>query len=142
MPESCPKAKAKILINPFFPPPPAVNLSDIETSPNYLPSYHTGKITVLEIYSTILESIFKKAVGEDSIPNLILKFLIDSLLLHLYWIFNKCLDTGFYPTHFWSLIIVVFCTFGKPNYTTAKAYHPISLLNTCNVVTRDWLTGS
>ncbi len=129
MPES-PKAKAEILINRFFPPPSTVNLSDIETLPNYLPSYHTGKITVHEIRSTILGSIFKKAPGEDGIPKLILKLLIDSLLPHLYRIFNKCLDTGFFPMHFRSSITVVFHKPGKLDYTTAKAYHPIALLNT------------
>lgn len=96
MPESCPKAEAEILINRFFPPPPTVDLSNIETLLNYLPSYHTGKITVHEIRSTILGSISKKVPGEDGIPNLILKLLIDSLLPHLsdlqqmprYWILS------------------------------------------------------
>ena len=130
MPESCPKAKAEILINRFFPPPPTVDLSDIKTPPNYLSSYHIGKITVHEIRSTILGSISRKAPGEDGIPNLILKLLIDSLLPHLYRIFNKCLDTGFCPTHFRSSITVVLRKLGKPDYTTAKAYRPIALLNT------------
>ena len=130
MPESCPKAKAEILINRFFPPPSTVDLFDIKTPPNYLPSYHTGKITVHEIRSTILGSISKKVPGEDGIPNLVLKILIDSLLPHLYQIFNKCLDTGFCPTHFRSSITVVLRKPGKPNYTTAKAYRPIALLNT------------
>lgn len=119
MPESCPKAKAEILINRFFRPPPIVDLSDIETPPNYLPSYHTGRITVHEIRSTILGSISKKAPGEDGIPNLILKLLIDSLLPHLYRIFNECLNTGFCPTHFQYSITVVLRRPGKPDYTTA-----------------------
>lgn len=123
--ESCPKAKAKILINRFFLPLPAVDLSDIETPPNYLPSYHTGKITVHEIRSIILGSISKKAPGEDGIPNLILKLFIDSLLPHLYQIFNKCLDTGFCPTHLRISITVVLRKPGKPDYTTAKAYAPL-----------------
>ncbi len=130
MPESYPKAKAEILINRFFPPPPMVNLSDIETLPNYLPSYHTGKITVHEIRSTILGSISKKVPGKDSIPNLILKLLIHSLLPYLYRIFNKYLDTGFCPTHFRSSITVILRKPGKPDYTTAKPYRPIALLNT------------
>ncbi len=130
MPESCLKAKAEILLNWFFLLPLTVDLSDIEILPNYLPSYHTGKITVHEICSTILGSISKKAPGEDGIPNLILKLLIDSLLPHLYRIFNKCLDTGFCPIHFWSSITVVFRKPGKPDYITAKAYRPIALLNT------------
>lgn len=130
MPESCPKAKAEILINRFFPPLPAVDLSDIEAPPNYLPSYHTGKVTVHEIRSTILGSISKKTPGEDVILNLILKLLIDSLLPYLYRIFNKCLDTGFCLTHFWSSITVVLRKSGKRDYTTAKVYRPIALLNT------------
>ncbi len=59
-----------------------------------------------------------------------MKLLIDSLLPYLYQIFNKCLDTGFCSTHFRSSITVVFRKPGKPDYTTAKAYRPIALLNT------------
>ena len=128
--ELCPKAKTKILINRFFPPPPIVDLSDIETPPNYFPSCHTERITVHEIRSTILGSISKKAPSEDSIPNLILKLLIDLLLPHLYRIFNKFLNTGFCPKHFRSSITIVLQKPGKPDYTTAKAYRPIALLNT------------
>lgn len=130
MPESCSKTKAKILINRFFPPPLAVNLFDIKTPLNYLSNYHIGKITFHEIRSTILGSISEKTPGKNGIPNLILKLLIDSLLPHPYRIFNKCLDTGFCPTHFRSSIIVVLRKPGKTDYTTAKACRPIALLNT------------
>lgn len=92
--ETCPKAKAKILINRFFPPPPTADLSDIGTAPQYRPCYQTGKITVHEIRSAILGSISKKAPGEDGIPNSILKLLISPLLPHLYRIFNENLSLG------------------------------------------------
>lgn len=129
-PESCPKAKAQIWIDRFFSPPPAIDLSDIETAPPYHPSYHTGKITVYEIRSTILGSISKKALGKDGIPSYILKLVIDALLPHSYRIFNACLDTGFFPTHFRALVTVVLRKPGKPDYTLAKAYRPIVFLNT------------
>lgn len=116
MPESCPKAKAKILINWIFPPPPAVDPSDIKTPPNYPRNYYTGKISNHEIQSTILGSISKKAPDENDIPYLILKLLIDSLLLHLYQIFYDCLDTEFYLTHFRFSIAAIIRRPGKPDY--------------------------
>lgn len=127
--ESCSKAKAEILINRFFPLPSVVNFSDIEIPSYYFFSYHIGKITIHKICSTIVESISKKTPGEDNIFNLILKLFIDSLLLHLYQIFNKCINTGFCPTHFWFSITLVFCKPGKPDYTIAKVYRLIALLN-------------
>lgn len=100
MPKSNLKAKAKSLINQFFLLLLVVNLFDIEIIPNYLFSYHIEKITVYKIRPTMLKPISQKALGENDISNLILKFFIDFLLPHLYQIFNKCLDTRFYLIYF------------------------------------------
>lgn len=82
-----------------------------------------------KICLTILDFIFKKALGKNNIPNLILKLFINFLLSHLYQIFNKCLNMRFCLIHFWSSITVVLCKLEKPDYITAKAYHSIALLN-------------
>ena len=130
VPKSCPKAKAKILINRFSLPLQQLTFSILKHHQITLKATIQGKITIHKIQSTILGSISKKATGEDGILNLILKLLIDLLLPHLYRIFNNCLNAGFCPTHFWSSITVVIRKPRKPDYTIAKVYCPIALLNT------------
>ena len=128
-PETDPVKKAQILLNQFFPPPPNADLSDTQGF-EYEQGFDTGNITMHEIHQSILMAISDKAPGEDGIPNRILKSIIDLILPHLYVIFNACLSTGYCPTHFRSSITVVLRKPGKPDYTIAKAYRPIALLNT------------
>lgn len=122
-----PRVQAQILIDRVFPPPPVVDLSDslIITQVIILERLLWTKYT----HSTILGSIWKKVSGEDSIPNLILKLIIDVLLPHLYRIFNACLDIGFRPTHFRASVTIVLRKPGRSDYTVAKAYRPIALFN-------------
>lgn len=51
------------------------------------------------------------------------------LLLYLYSILNKYLDISFNSIYFWSSIRLVFCKFENLNYTIAKIYYSITLLN-------------
>ena len=128
-PETDPVRKAQILLNQFFPPPPDADLSDTHNF-EYEQGFDTGDITTHEIRQSILTAISDKAPGEDGIPNRILKSIIDLILPYLSIIFNACLSTGYCPTHFRSSITIVLRKPGKPDYTIAKAYRPIALLNT------------
>ena len=128
-PKTDPVRKAQILLNQFFPPPSDADLSDTYNF-EYEQSFDTGDITAHEIRQSILTAILEKAPGEDRIPNRILKSIIDLILLYLFIIFNACLSTGYCLNHFWSFITIILQKPGKPDYTIAKAYWPITFLNT------------
>lgn len=128
-PETDPARKAQILLNQFFPPPSDTDLSDIQNV-QYEQGFDMGDITTHETRQAILTAILDKAPGEDGIPNRIVKSIIDLILPYLYIIFNACLSAGYCPTHFRSSITIVLRQPGKPDYTIAKAYRPIALLNT------------
>lgn len=100
MPELCPKAKAKILLNQFFSYSPMVDLSNIKVLSNYLLSYHTKKVIIHKICANILKSYSKKAVVEDNNLNFFLNLFIYFSLLYLYRIFNKYQDTRSCSIHF------------------------------------------
>ena len=105
-PETNPVRKAQILLNQFFPPQTNTDLSDTQEF-KYKQGLGTGSITMHEIRQSILIAISNKAPGKDGIPNCILKSIIDPILLCLHIIFNACLLTGYYPTHFCLSITVV-----------------------------------
>lgn len=83
-----------------------------------------------EIRNTILNAPAKKCPGLDGIPYEILKLAFELLLPHFHQIFNSCFTIGYYLSHFKTLVIVVLRKLaGKRDYTQAKSYRPIALLN-------------
>ena len=74
-----------------------------------------------------------KVPGENGIPNRVLQLLADIVGNQLVQIATACIRLGYCPTHFKSAVTVVL---KKPhkNYTDAKLYRPISLLNTIGKV--------
>jgi hypothetical protein len=83
--------KMELFRQTFFPPPPEVDLSDIEgyryPGPVVLPS-----ITEVEVRSAILGMPGKKAPGKDGIPSHLLHNLLPHLLPLLHQLYNACLD--------------------------------------------------
>ena len=71
-----------------------------------------------------------KALGPDSIPNIVLKECSDLLTPSLTVIFNAILDLNTYYNPWNKLITIVIRKPGKPNYKAPKAYRPIALIST------------
>src|ERR1700724_3483072 len=70
------------------------------------------------------------APGLDGIPNVILMKCIDSIIDHLFYIYRASLEFAFYHDHWLTSLTLVLRKPGKPAYDVAKAYRPISLLDT------------
>lgn len=123
-----PKEKVEIFKETFFP----ADLTDIQ---DFI--YPTGidmpAITDREIENAIFRPALDKAPGTDGIPNRILRKIIPLILPHLHKLFNECVNLAYYPRHFKKSITIVL---QKPSgeeahdYTSAKVYRPIALLNT------------
>lgn len=90
-------------------------------------------ITAKEIEYAIFRPALDKAPGTDDIPNRILRKISPLILPHLHKLCNNSVNLAYYPRHFKKSITVVL---QKPSgkeprdYTLAKAYRPIALLNT------------
>ena len=76
----------------------------------------------------------RKAPGPDEIPNLALKILKDTLTPILTPLFNACITLGYCPEHFRAAETVALRKPGKEDYTQAKSYRPVALLNTLGKV--------
>ena len=90
-------------------------------------------ITDKEIKNVIFKLVLDKTPGTDGIPNRVLKKITSIILPHFYKLFNDCFNLAYYPRNFKKLFTIVL---QKPSceelrdYTSAKAYRPIALLNT------------
>jgi ribonuclease HI len=124
-----PQQKAHALQQAFFPKPPEADLSDLHGY-KYLAPIEFPPITEQEIARAIKRAAPRKAPGTDGIPSLILQRVAPELVPILHVIYNACLNLGHYPTHFKSSITVVLRKPGKDDYTMAKSYRPVALLNT------------
>src|SRR5256885_6942499 len=87
-----------------------------------------------EIERAIRKAPAKKAPGSDGNPSHILYLTCPILLPILHVIYNACLDLGYCLKHFKDSITVVICKLEKDDYTDAKSYRPITLLNTIGKV--------
>lgn len=121
--------KAELLQHTFFPQPPEADLRDLNDYEYPIP-VEFPPIARQEIAQAIRKAAPRKAPGTDGIPTLILQCAIKEILPSLDMIFNACLDLGHCPKHFKSSITVVLRKPGKEDYSQAKAYRPVALLNT------------
>lgn len=85
-----------------------------------------NEITTAEIFSSIRSSARKKSPGPDGIPNEFYSRVFDIIHRELNLILNEALN-GIFPTDFVQGVIVLVKKRGGD--ATAKAYRPISLLN-------------
>ena len=58
------------------------------------------------------------------------KNVLTCLLIISFTFFQAILEHDIYPDSWLTILIVVFCKPGKPEYNIAKAYHPIGVLET------------
>ena len=71
-----------------------------------------------------------KVLGEDGIPNVVLKQMTDLIVPYLIQIFHTVFKLSTYSNswHMWNTIML--CKPGKPRYNIPKAHQPITLMNT------------
>lgn len=143
--ETKPKAKAQKFISKFFPPLPNTSDKDIQSYmyPEQILTHHT--IIKNEILATNSNAPSKKTPRSDGVPNKILLIALEPLLSYLHQIFNLCFALGFHPSNFKnSITIVLRKPAGVRDYTQAKSYWLIAILNTIgkifeNIITH-WLS--
>ena len=85
------------------------------------------------VKKVIMKHDFSKASGPDCVPVVVLKNCEPELSYILAELFNKCLKESCFPDC-WkvSLVVPVFKNVGERS--TAKNYHPVSLLSMVNKV--------
>ena len=71
-----------------------------------------------------------KALGEDGIPNVVLKQVAELLMPYLIQIFRAVFRLGTYSDSWCTWDTIVLRKPGKPRYNVPKAHQPIALMNT------------
>ncbi|MGH7746248.1 MAG: hypothetical protein ACREQ5_16040, partial [Candidatus Dormibacteria bacterium] len=125
--------KAELLLQTFFPSQPEPQLQpQLMTQPEEEPSLHQldRDIQESEIHWAIFNSNPRKAPGPDDIPFCVWQELwpvVKEWIVHIY---RRSIQLGHLPTPWAEAKIVVIQKPGKPDYSIANAYRPISLLRT------------
>lgn len=128
--ETVPSRKALRFQQAFFPDAPVTANDDLQNY-TYKDVYKTPElIGENKIYSAIDQLSSGRAPGEDNIPSEILKATLEIIMPHIHRLFNLCYENSYCPSHFKKSITVVLRKPQKENYTKAKAYRPVALLNT------------
>jgi exonuclease III len=122
--------KVQMLREECFPPPPEVDLSDIEgfIYPGELKTL--DKISLEEVETAAARLKPDKTPGPDGIPNRVIKLVCAQKGEEIARLFTACLRLGYHPTAFKTASTVVLRKPGKPNYADPSTYRPIALLNT------------
>lgn len=92
------------------------------------------KINTYKIFVVIHELLSRLVLGLDNISNEILKITADLIILYIYLMFNICFKVKYYLYYFKNLITIISRKINKENYTRAKFYCLVVLLNTLGKV--------
>ncbi|GBE90127.1 RNA-directed DNA polymerase from mobile element jockey [Sparassis crispa] len=121
-------AKSAILYKTFFPPP-----GPPPTIPNGhrygRPTFRFSPITDAQIETVIKKLHDHRAPGPDGASNEVYKHCIDLLLPCLGRLFRGTFNLQVYPTEWKTSNTVALRKPGRPDYSIAKSYRPIALLN-------------
>jgi hypothetical protein len=122
-------SKATLFSNTFFPPPPKDSLvPDDAEYPE--PCCNLPRITIRQVKRQIRRLKPHKAPGPDGITNIVIKECEDVLAPILRDTLQACLDLGVTPEKALESVTAVIRKPGRTDYTEAKSYRPIALLNT------------
>ena len=124
------ETKVEVLKEKFFPPPQAADLGDINDAEYPARVDSPCGITVEEVEQAIRRCHADKAPGPDKIPNRALQAALPVLSEHLTVLFQACIEKGYHPKAFKKANTITLKKPGKDDYTEAKAYRPIALINT------------
>ena len=123
------EAKAAVFSQSFFPQKPT--MMSLPDEPNY-PPWVKYKFRLME--SRLCHQISwlhpHKALGDDSIPNVVLKEVVDLILPYLIQIFRVVFRLNTYSNTWCTWSTIVLHKPGKARYDVPKAYCPIVLMNT------------
>ena len=122
------KEQAEELLDTFFPPLPE-EISD-EPVQHQHPLVPWPELTMEEVERKVFATSAWKAPGDDGLPAVVWKQIwpvVKHRVLHL---FQTSLAAGILPTQWRHARIIPLKKPDKGNYTTAKAWRPISLLAT------------
>ena len=125
--------KIRVLKEAFFPQVKEADLSDIQGH-IYPNPVEWPRFTRREVRLALSMVAIRKAPGIDGIPNLVLNILKDVLTPILTDLFNTCIALRACPEHFKVAETVALRKPGKDDYTEAKSYRPVALLNTLGKV--------
>lgn len=124
------EGKADILYQKFFPQSRPADLADLITA-QYPPEMSDkGEITLGEVEYAIRKPPADKAPGKSGIPNRILQMGIEEIAPVASHLFNACITQGYHPKCFKEAATIVLRKPNKGDYTEARAYRPIALLDT------------
>ncbi|KAF4546996.1 Hypothetical protein D9617_74g064580 [Elsinoe fawcettii] len=130
------KEKATMLMQTFFPvPPPVVPPTDHVASKQWGPGQAgcpstLPDITVSEMEVAINRSHPRKAAGPDGLTFQVWQRLLPVAKEWILWLYQTSAWLARLPRLWKTARIVTIRKPGKPDYTVAKAYRPISLLCT------------
>jgi retron-type reverse transcriptase len=122
--------KARTLQQECFPPPPEVDLGDLEHARYPQAREDEGEVRKEELGGVVWGLKPDKAPGPDEVVNRVVKLAVDTLQSEIERLATACLSIGYHPREFRTAITVVLRKPGKPDYSDPAAYRPIALLNT------------
>ena len=120
--------QAEELLKVFFPPLPIVTEKEPDSPRGK--ELESPEITAEEVERAIFKASSWKAPGADGMPAMVWKQMWPAVKDWIVHIFKASMQEGMLPHQWRSAKIIPFKKPGKPDYTIAKAYRPISLLST------------
>ena len=120
--------QAAVLMEGFFPLVP--DQIDPEPITQNVPPIKLGDITPEEIYQALQRTTPLKAPGIDGLPTIVWRQLWPVLKHQITHLFNCSIQQGSIPSQWREAKIIPLRKPGKGDYTTPKAWRPISLLST------------
>lgn len=120
--------KSKLFYETFFPaPPPAAARRIRGRYPD--DAFEFANISDTQILDACRRLKEFKAAGPDGVPNEVYKRCADLLLPYLGPLFRATFDLRYYPDAWKESITVVLRKPGRTDYSLAKSYRPIALMN-------------
>ena len=119
--------QAETLMATFFPPLPDIIEDEgrrPERSPVYMP-----RLTMEEVEQKVLAAKPGKAAGEDGLPSVVWKEVWPVVRNQVIRLFQASLDDGELPSQWRSAKIIPLRKPNRGDYSSAKAWRPISLLS-------------
>ena len=118
----------------FFPPPAAADLKDTNNAQYPEAVEYNSTITLEQIRRAVRKTAPNKAPGPDGITNKVLKQAMPKIEKRLQCILQASVNLSYFPKALKQTTTVVLRKPGKPDYTKAKAYRPITLESTIGKV--------
>ena len=125
------EGKAELLFQTHFPPPPVVDLSDIDEY-EYPASILDGpELTSREFSRALRKTPPDRAPGPNGVPNRIIRLCEPHAIQQIRSLFQASLDQGIQPARFKVATTIMLRKPGaQRDYTDPKTYRSIALLDT------------